>query len=170
MFHGGTTRGFMNGANFYDSSGYEPQISSYDYDAPLDEAGNATHKFWEFRNVISKNLPAGARLPDVPAAKKAISIPPITLKEQISILNVLPKPRLNNNPLTFEDLNQAYGYLLYRTTLTGGIAGTLKVKELRDYGIVLVNGKRVGVLDRRLRQDSLFVDLTKGKSRDRYSC
>lgn len=42
MFHGGTTRGFMNGANYKDTSPYEPQISSYDYDAPLDEAGNAT--------------------------------------------------------------------------------------------------------------------------------
>lgn len=163
MFHGGTTRGFMNGANFYDSSGYEPQISSYDYDAPLDEAGNATYKFWQFRNVISKNLPAGTHLPDVPAAKKVISIPAIALKEQVSIFDVLPKPRRSDNPLTFEDLNQAYGYILYRTALTGGIAGTLKVKELRDYGIVLVNGKRVGVLDRRLRQDSLFVNLPKGK-------
>jgi beta-galactosidase len=53
--------------------------------------------------------------------------------------------------------------VLYRTTLAGGIAGTLKIKEPRDYGIVLVNGKRAGVLDRRLRQDSLFVNLPKGK-------
>src|SRR6202012_3670827 len=45
MFHGGTTRGFMNGSNFKDISPFEPQVSSYDYDAPLNEAGNATPKF-----------------------------------------------------------------------------------------------------------------------------
>lgn len=163
MFHGGTTRGFMNGANYYDSSGYEPQISSYDYDAPLDEAGNATPKFWQFRNAISKNLPAGTVLPDVPSAKKVISIPAITLKKQVSIFDVLPKSKSSSNPLTFEALNQAYGYVLYRTTLNGGKAGILKIKELRDYGIVMINGKRVGILDRRLRQDSLFLKLPAGK-------
>lgn len=162
MFHGGTTRGFMNGGNYYDSSGYEPQISSYDYDAPLDEAGNATHKFWQFRNAISKNLPAGTVLPDVPAAKKVISIPAITLSKQVSIFDVLPKAKSNSSPLTFEALNQAYGYVLYRTTLQGGI-GTLKLNQLRDFAIVMVNGKRIGILDRRLRQDSLFVKLPKGK-------
>src|SRR5450631_1239259 len=55
MFHGGTTRGFMNGANYNDKSPYEPQISSYDYDAPLDEAGNATEKFRQFRKVIVRH-------------------------------------------------------------------------------------------------------------------
>lgn len=163
MFHGGTTRGFMNGANYYDSSGYEPQISSYDYDAPLDEAGNATPKFWQFRNAISKNLPSDKVLPDVLAAKKVISIPPVTLSKQISVLNILPAPKNSNKPLTFEALNQAYGYVLYRTTVNGGVEGVLKIKELRDYGVVLINGQRAGTLDRRLRQDSLFIKLPKGK-------
>lgn len=163
MFHGGTTRGFMNGANYYDSIGYEPQISSYDYDAPLDEAGNATHKFWQFRNAISKNLPAGTVLPVVPAAKKVIAVPAIKLNKQAGIFNILPKPVSNSKPLTFEALKQAYGYMLYRTTVNGGRTGILKLNELRDYGIVLINGKRVGILDRRLRQDSLQVTLPKGK-------
>jgi beta-galactosidase len=63
MFHGGTTRGFMNGANFSDNSPFEPQISSYDYDAPLDEAGNITDKFIQFRNVIQRYLPKEAHSP-----------------------------------------------------------------------------------------------------------
>src|SRR5690242_6847436 len=74
MFHGGTTRGFMNGANYNDRNPYEPQTSSYDYDAPLDEAGNATPKFMKFREVIMKHLPAGKTLPDVPFPKPAIAI------------------------------------------------------------------------------------------------
>jgi beta-galactosidase len=65
--------------------------------------------------------------------------------------------------LTFEDLNQAYGYVLYRTTLPGGQSGILQIKELRDYGLVFINGKRAGILDRRLKQDSLFIQLPEGQ-------
>lgn len=164
MFHGGTTRDFMNGANYKRTSPYEPQISSYDYDAPLDEAGNATYKFMEFRKVIQKYLPAGQTLPEVPAAKPAISIPVITLNSGTPIFNMLPKPKTNATPLTFEDLNQAYGYVLYRTTLNNAGSGVLKVKELRDYAIVFINGKRIGMLDRRTLLDSLQLPATKGKA------
>ncbi|MDF7814725.1 glycoside hydrolase family 35 protein [Hymenobacter sp. YC55] len=163
MFHGGTTRGFMNGANFSDTVAYEPQISSYDYDAPLDEAGNATPKFMAFRNVIEKHLPAGTKLPAVPAAKPAIALPAIQLTQTASLFDVLPAPKKNATPLTFEDLNQAYGFVLYRTKVAGGGTKVLKIKDLRDYGLVYVNGKRVGVLDRRLKQDSLSVTLPKGE-------
>ncbi|XHR92819.1 beta-galactosidase [Mucilaginibacter sp. UC70_90] len=163
MFHGGTTRGFMNGANYNDQNPYEPQISSYDYDAPLDEAGNATDKFMKFRAVISKHLPAGITLPEVPAAKPAMSLPAIKFTKSTSLFNVLPLAKTNNTPLTFEDLNQAYGFVLYRTTINGGKSGLLKLKDLRDYGIVYVNGKRAGILDRRKYQDSLMISLPKGK-------
>jgi beta-galactosidase len=163
MFHGGTTRYFMNGANYKGNTPYEPQISSYDYDAPLDEAGNATHKFKEFRKVIEKYLPKGTTLPPVPAAKPTIAIESIKLSQATSIFKVLPKPVINATPLTFEDLNQAYGYVLYRTTLNNAASGLLKIKNLRDYGIVFLNGKRVGFLDRRLAQDSMYLDVPKGK-------
>ncbi|MET3609844.1 beta-galactosidase [Mucilaginibacter rubeus] len=163
MFHGGTTRGFMNGANYNDQNPYEPQISSYDYDAPLDEAGNATDKFMKFREVISKHLPAGVTLPEVPAAKPAMGLPAIKFTKSTSLFDVLPLAKANNTPLTFEDLNQAYGFVLYRTTINGGKSGLLKLKDLRDYGVVFVNGKRVGILDRRKYQDSLMISLPKGK-------
>ncbi|BAV08905.1 beta-galactosidase [Filimonas lacunae] len=158
MFHGGTTRGFMNGANYYDSSGFQPQVSSYDYDAPLDEAGNATDKFMQFRQVIQKHLPAGAVLPLVPVAKPVIAIHNIQFQQQADVFSVLPKPVTAAQPLTFEQLNQDYGYVLYRTRLPKGEAGVLKIKELRDYGIVFVNGKRQGVVDRMLHTDSLAIE------------
>jgi beta-galactosidase len=164
MFHGGTTRGFMNGANYKLTSPYEPQISSYDYDAPLNEAGNPTPKFMEFRRVIEKHLSPGQTLPPVPPAKPTISIPAITLSEGTSIFNLLPKPVRNATPLTFEDLNQAYGYVLYRTTLNNAASGLLKVKELRDYAIVFVNGKKLGTLDRRTLLDSLQLPATNGNT------
>lgn len=163
MFHGGSTRGFMNGANYKDTTPYEPQISSYDYDAPLDEAGNATDKFMKFRAVIQANLPAGQTLPEVPAAKSSMVIPAITLQSVIKVSDLLTAPVQRLKPMTFEELNQAYGFVWYRSTLDGGKTGTLKIKELRDYAIIMINGKRVGILDRRNAQDSLWISLPKGK-------
>lgn len=165
MFHGGTTRGFMNGANGNDKDPYEPQTSSYDYDAPLDEAGNATEKFMQFRAVIAKHLQPGQTLPEVPARRGVITIPDIQLSRAAGVFSLLPAAVKHDTPLTFEDLKQAYGFVLYRTTVDGGKSGLLKIDALRDYGIVFVNGKRVGTLDRRLKQDSMQLNLPKGKVR-----
>ncbi|WP_142683960.1 glycoside hydrolase family 35 protein [Chitinophaga polysaccharea] len=162
MFHGGTTRGYMNGANYNDKNPYEPQISSYDYDAPLDEAGNATPKFMKFREVIARHLPAGVTLPEVAAKKPVITTPVINFKRSAGVFSKLPAAIKSVDPLTFEDLNQAYGFVLYRTSIPGGHSGLLKIKDLRDYGLIFVNGKRVAILDRRLAQDSVEVTLPAG--------
>jgi len=163
MFHGGTTRGFMNGANDKDTTPYEPQVSSYDYDAPLDEAGNPTPKFLAFRSVIEKHLPKGETLPPVPAAKPAMEIKNIHFDSVVTIRDILPAAVKSEHPLTFEALHQAYGFVLYRTIVDGGKSGLLKLKDLRDYAIIMINGKRTGVLDRRFRQDSLQLSLPNGK-------
>jgi len=165
MFHGGTTRGFMNGANFNDKAPYEPQISSYDYDAPLDEAGNATDKFMQFRSVIQRHLPAGVQLPEVPPAKPAIALPTVHLNEAARLFDILPAPKNNTTPLSFEDLHQDYGFALYRANLEGGREGVLRIKDVRDYALVFINGKRAGILDRRSYQDSLVLSLPKGTVR-----
>lgn len=159
MFHGGTTRGYMNGANYNDNLPYGPQVSSYDYDAPLDEAGNATPKFMKFREVIARHLPPGETLPAVPAKKAAIATPRVTFTRSSALFNELPALVKSVDPLTFERLQQAYGWVLYRTTIKGGRTVNLKIRELRDYGLVFVNGKRAAILDRRLRQDSTTLAL-----------
>jgi len=153
MFHGGTTRDFMNGANMNATEPYAPQVSSYDYDAPLDEAGNPTPKFIKFREVIARHLPAGVQLPPVPAKKNSIAIPSIKLSTYAGILDQLPAAVKSALPLTFEDLNQAYGFVLYRTKVSK--SGLLRIKELRDYASVYINGKNIGTVDRRLKKDSI---------------
>ena len=163
MFHGGTTRAFMNGANYNSKSPYEPQISSYDYDAPLDEAGNPTPKFMAFRSVIQKHLPPGETLPDVPAIKPVVAIDDIQFTESTCIFNILPPPKVYPRLLTFEDLYQSYGFVLYRTTLMGGKRGELVVKGLRDYALVFINGKRACILDRRHGDSSINVEMPMGK-------
>src|SRR6185312_2676185 len=92
MFHGGTTRDFMNGANMSKRDPYSPQTSSYDYDAPLDESGNPTAKFYKFREVIQKHLPAGVKLPPVPAKSKTIAIPNIALTSRGTLFANLGVP------------------------------------------------------------------------------
>lgn len=162
MFHGGSTRGFMNGANFRDTIPFEPQISSYDYDAPLDEAGNATDKFMKFRAVIEKHLQKGEKLPEVPKAKPAAAMEPIKFTKEIGVFYNLGTGKESQDPLTFEDMNQAYGYMLYKTKINGGKKGQLKIDGLRDYGIVFIDGQRKGTLDRRLGQESLTLDVAAG--------
>jgi beta-galactosidase len=157
MFHGGSTRGYMNGANMNFNEPYAPQTSGYDYDAPLDEAGHPTKKFHLFRNVISKYLPAGTSLPDIPATYPVISIPGIKFNKHASLFENLPAPFVSTIPLSFEEIDQPYGYVLYRSKLSRGIGAMLKIEGLRDYAIIYINNKRVGVLDRRLEQDSVFI-------------
>ncbi|KQR70177.1 beta-galactosidase family protein [Pedobacter sp. Leaf176] len=162
MFHGGSTRGFMNGANFRDTIPFEPQISSYDYDAPLDEAGNATDKFMKFREVIAKHLPKGEALPAVPEAKPSTALKEIVFDKQIDVFEYRGKGRSNSDPLTFEDMNQAYGYMIYKTNVNGGKKAELKIDGLRDYGIVFIDGERKGTLDRRLGEEKLLLDIPAG--------
>ena len=161
MIHGGTSFGFMNGANF--GGHFQPQPTSYDYDSPMDEAGRPTKKFFALREVFARHLAPGEKLPDVAATTPVIEIPKIELTESASLFDNLGPPVKSEKPLSFEDLDQGYGYVLYRTKIAGPVSAILKIKELRDYAVVCVDGKRVASLDRRHKQDSLPLEVT-GKS------
>jgi beta-galactosidase len=157
MICGGTSFGFMNGANY--GGRFQPQPTSYDYDSPMDEAGHPTPKYFALRKVLARHLAAGETLPEVPATAPVIEIPPVKLTESASLFDNLGAPVQAETPLSFEDLDQGYGYVLYRTTLKGPVAGTLKINDLRDYAVVCVDGKRMAVLDRRHRQNSVDVKI-----------
>src|SRR6202012_269600 len=112
-------------------------------------------KFYKFRAVIQKHLsPGQITIQDTPPYRK-IAINEIKLDKSAALFSNLGKPVVADRPLCFEDLNQGYGFVLYRTTLKNTVNGLLKIKEMRDYATVYINGKRIGILDRRLRQDSL---------------
>ena len=162
MIFGGTSFGFMSGANF--GGHFQPQPTSYDYDSPIDEAGRPTPKFFALRELLSRHLATGEHLPEVPATPPVTVIPKIELTESASLFDNLGTPVKAQSPLSFEDLDQGYGYVLYRTKLAGPTGGTLKIKELRDYAVVCVDGRRVGTLDRRHKQDSLPLAITNATS------
>ena len=158
MIYGGTSFGFMNGANY--GGRFQPQPTSYDYDSPIDEMGRPTKKYFALRDVLAKHLAPGETLPEVPATTPVIEIPKIELTESASLFDNLGTPVKSEKPLSFEDLDQGYGYVLYRTKISGPVDATLKIKELRDYAVVCVDGKRVAVLDRRHKQDATELKIT----------
>jgi beta-galactosidase len=163
MFHGGTSFGWMNGAN-WDKNSYQPDVTSYDYDSPLDESGRPTLKYTLFREAIAKAT--GVTPPPVPTVAPAIAIPATALTQSASLWQNLPKPVASPKPLTMEDLDQAYGYILYRTTVAAAAKGDLVLDQLHDYAVVYANGQPIGSLDRRLAQNTLAVDLAAGTKLD----
>jgi beta-galactosidase len=72
----------------------------------------------------------------------------------------LPAPTQSDRPLSMESLDQAYGYILYRTHIEGPVSGELTFNTLHDYAQVYVDGKLVGTIDRRLGQYQLPVQIT----------
>ncbi len=159
MFEGGTSFGFMAGAN-YDKA-YQPDVTSYDYDAPLDEAGRPTPKYFAFRGVIMRHL-RGSDLPPVPGPIPMIEIPTFTLTKSVSLWKSLGRAIPSARPKTMEAVGQAYGYILYRTRVHGPAKASLVVNEVHDYATVFLNRARVGTLDRRLNQNRIPIDIPKG--------
>lgn len=161
MAHGGSNFGFMNGANYDTYMPYQSQTQSYDYDAPINEAGNPTAKFFAYRELVKKYAPEGYHIPEVPEPKPSMAIQPFMLDQVSYFEQHKPKPVRSETPLSFEDIDQGYGYVLYEAQLPEG-EGWLKIRELRDYGIVLLDGKRVGIVDRRTELDSIFLAVPEG--------
>lgn len=157
MVHGGTNFGFTSGANYDKKHDIQPDLTSYDYDAPISEAGWVTPKYDSLRNVIKKYV--NYSLPKVPAAIPVIEIPSIKLDKMATLDGLNSKVVENNKPMTFEQLNQGYGYVLYKKHFNQPISGTLKINGLRDYAIIYANDEKVGELNRYFNQDSIDVDI-----------
>ena len=146
VIHGGTNFGFTAGANAFSPTQYQPDISSYDYDAPINGQGRPTAKYFTLRNLIAKYVPY--KIPDVPKEIAAIEIPAIDMKCMTTIWNRLPAPILSVQPKPMEDYGQNQGLILYRTKLIGHKSGKLKLWEPHDYALVFLNGKFIDTVYR----------------------
>ena len=163
MFHGGTSFGWMNGAN-WDRNQYFPDVTSYDYDAALNESGRPTKKYAAFREVIMKST--GATPPAVPSTPPTQKIAEFKLEEAVSLWDVLRAPVESEQVQSMEDIDQAYGYILYRTKLKKETDRELVLEDLHDYAQVYVDGKLAGTLDRRLKQNKLGLKAAAGARLD----
>jgi hypothetical protein len=159
LVHGGTNFGFWAGANS-GGKGYEPDVTSYDYDAPVNEQGRATAKYQVLRALLGRYQAGGAALPEIPAAIPAIAIPPIAMRPYASIWGNLPAPIASVQPRPMETFGQYHGLMVYETTLVGQKSGALLITELHDYATVFVDGHYIGKLDRRAGEQTIALPRT----------
>jgi beta-galactosidase len=159
MVHGGTNFGFTSGANYSNATNIQPDLTSYDYDAPISEAGWATPKYMAIRNLLKKYT--SRTLPAVPKAIPVVAIPLIKMTPVANLFDIIArmKPVTSDRPMTFEQLNQGFGYVLYRKHFNLSVHGLLKVNGLADYALVYVNGVKKGELNRLIDKDSLLIDI-----------
>jgi len=160
VIHGGTNFGYTAGANS-GGKGYEPDVTSYDYDAPINEQGQPTAKYMALRRLLGSYLPKGKKLPPIPEPIPAYEIPSIGLTTFSSVWDNLPQPVNSVQPKPFEAYNQDYGFILYTTELIGHKKGKLTVTDLHDYATVFLNGECVGTLNRREGINSIDIPESK---------
>lgn len=160
VIHGGTNFGYTAGANS-GGKGYEPDVTSYDYDAPINEQGQSTPKYMALRRLLGSYLPKGSKLPPMPDPIPVYDIPSIGLSIFSSVWDNLPKPVNSVQPKPFEAYNQDYGFILYTTELIGHKKGKLTVTDLHDYATVFLNGEFIGTLDRREGINSIEIPESK---------
>lgn len=166
MAHGGTTFGHWGGAN---NPAYSAMCSSYDYDAPISEAGWTTDKFYTLREMLSGYMPAGERLPEIPKPYPVIEIPAIRFTQVAPLFDNLPEPKASEKIEPMEQFDQGWGSILYRTTLPTNVkAGTrLRITEQHDWTQVYADGKLLARLDRRKgEQEAVLPALKQGAQLD----
>ena len=167
MTHGGTSFGHWAGAN---SPGFAPDVTSYDYDAPINEYGQTTEKFWELRKMLQTF--SDKKLPNPPAPMPVIAIPEFEVKEFAPIFNGFRYDfffdsdghiKKEGNDLiygtakTFEEMGFGWGSMLYETRLPEiPSQSTLKL-DAHDYAQVFIDGAYVGTLDRRMGDKELML-------------
>jgi beta-galactosidase len=159
VIDGGTNFGFTAGANS-GGNGYEPDVTSYDYDAPINELGQATPKYYALRRLIGSYLPKDTKLPPVPEPVPVMEIPAIALQVFASVWDKLPEPVTSVQPKPMEAYGQDYGFILYTTELIGHKSGRLVVTDIHDYATVFLDGKYIGYLDRREGKNSIELPET----------
>ena len=158
MTHGGTSFGHWAGAN---SPGFAPDVTSYDYDAPINEYGGATDKYFQLRKTMQKY--SKTPLPAQPAPPAMmISIPSFELTERADIILGADSLVMDSPLLTMEEMNQGWGSMLYVTTLPEiTTESVLTLSDCHDFAQVFVDTTYVGKIDRVRNEKSLRIPAVK---------
>ena len=157
MTHGGTSWGHWAGAN---SPGFSPDVTSYDYDAPINEAGQVTPKYMELREMLAGY--SDKKLPSIPKEFPVINVPKIQFTEVAPLFENLPSPHASMDIQTMEALNQGWGSILYRTkTPAVPTQSVLTITDAHDFAQVFINGKLIGSIDRRNHEKTMLLPAMK---------
>ncbi|MBP5424495.1 MAG: beta-galactosidase [Prevotella sp.] len=166
MTHGGTSFGHWAGAN---SPGFAPDVTSYDYDAPINEYGKDTPKFWELRKMMEKyderGFPLqGGRKGGLPAVPKApmpiVTVPKFELTEFAPFMAAMTQP-VNGAPKTFEEMDMGWGTMMYSTRLPEITSQSVLSGEFHDFAQVFIDKKYIGKIDRVKNEKSLTIPAVK---------
>ena len=151
MTHGGTSFGHWAGAN---SPGFAPDVTSYDYDAPINEYGQPTPKYWELRSTLQKYT--DKKLPDVPKSPAPIiNFNKIQLNEFAPLL--CGTDSTAKGCYTFEDMNMGWGSMAYEVTLPATGKLSVLTMDAHDYAQLFIDGKFVGKTDRVKNERSIVL-------------
>ncbi|SDL73935.1 beta-galactosidase [Segatella bryantii] len=163
MTHGGTSFGHWAGAN---SPGFQPDVTSYDYDAPINEYGQATAKYQLLRNTLQKY--SDKQLPAVPQAPAPLIRVPLFQLQEFAPLEAAYQgqtPITHSDDLTFEAHDLGWGYAVYRNTLPELPAGTtLHLNDIHDYGQIWIDNQYIGKVDRVRNEKSIELPAVKAGS------
>ena len=152
MTHGGTSFGHWAGAN---SPGFQPDVTSYDYDAPINEWGLATPKFYELQKMMAK-YNDGKKLPAVPKAPMAIiKVPEFKFTEYKPLICGYTKNTAETSPKTFEEYDMGWGTMIYTVALPANDKPSTLTGEFHDFAQVYLNGKYIGKVDRVKNEKSI---------------
>jgi beta-galactosidase len=121
-------------------------VTSYDYDAPVNEQGRATPKYYALRGLIGEYT--GHALPSVPAPVPVMEFPAVVLQPFASLWDHLPEAKLTPTPQPMEAFGQHNGLILYRTRLIGHQSGSLTITEPHDFALVFLNGRLIDTVYR----------------------
>lgn len=169
MFHGGTNFGFMAGAN-YDGK-HKADVTSYDYDALLTEAGDITKKYEMIKELLKKyekkvKKHKNHKFYEIENSKKK-NYGTVQFTERTELfknIKNLGKKYISSTVKTMEDLDQDYGFILYETNILGNyINKKLTLEEVRDRAMIYLDGKYLGVIDRNNNQEIFLTIEGKGK-------
>ncbi|MBO7581071.1 MAG: beta-galactosidase [Bacteroidaceae bacterium] len=161
MTHGGTSFGHWAGAN---SPGFAPDVTSYDYDAPINEYGHATEKYYELREMMQKY--SDKKLPAVPKAPMPIiTIPKFELTEFAPLMIAVGTAQGGKSEKgalkSFEDMDMGWGTMIYSTRLPEITSSSVLTGKFHDFAQVFIDGKYIGKIDRVKNENSLTIPAVK---------
>ena len=162
--HGGTNFGFTAGANNDPRTGgdYHTDLTSYDYGSPINEQGNPTKEYHQYREIIGNALKGKEKLPPIPKPIPSVEIKDFTprffanLRDNTETFPFRNGGKFKDAPY-FEVFGQNQGLAFYRTRVPAGAAGTLDFDGIHDYAHIYLDGKLIATVDRRMKKQPVAV-------------
>ena len=155
MLHGGTSFGYYGGANIDNKGSKRFVATNYDYDAPISECGDTTHKYFVMRDVFKKytKLPQGP----VPKNVTRTAYGKVMLENTHSLLDLIDsiyyaryQPIRSKVPLSFSALGMSYGFAVYRTIIPSAHQNQwikVVIENLADRAVVVMDGEVIGTYE-----------------------